>query len=534
MVAAARAADIAAGYESIALVDLSYLFKKNWHGTPRDAAPGEAAQATLDQLAGVRESVAHVIVCCDAPPYRRKDIDPEYKAQRERPEDAELSQKRWLMDRIGKGGYQIAKAKGYEADDVIASLAVAYAWCPDVRIIGCDKDCAQCVTETVRMFVPSVGERPGEIRGPAEVMTKFGVAPKDMALWLALVGDTADNVKGVPGVGPKKAAQLIADCGSLAGIAEALAIGDEGGKPSAMWRALALHWDQLAVALSLTTLDTAAPVDAAALLGKRRPARLVADEAFDADDPPPNPPANPPAHPKETMTQAYTNANDTTPDPAEAKPQPAPAAKPKATDAEWEPKTGPGLKSTTVGSAIALVGAKPPEDFGAVDLDLQPQDLKSARNIARWIYNGQLYPQFPTPESVFTIIMRGKELGVGVTTSLAGFHLIEGKPCASADLIRSLAERHPDCEYFRLVESAPETATWETKHRSHPEPTRYTYTLDEAKQADLVRPSRNGKPSPWMTRPRDMVCKTAGSKLARIVYPGATIGLYAPEEMDAA
>jgi 5'-3' exonuclease len=503
-------------YESIALVDLSYLFKRNWHGTPRDAAPGAAAQSTLDQLAGVRESVAHVIVCCDAPPYRRKEIDPAYKAQRERPEDAEISQKRWLMDRIAKGGYQVAKAKGYEADDVIASLALSYAWCPDVRIIGCDKDCAQCVTERVRMFVPPVGERPEEIRGPAEVLAKFGVAPKDMALWLALVGDTADNIKGVPGIGPKKAAQLITDCGSLVGIAEALAVGEEGGKPSAMWRALALHWDQLAVALSLTTLDTAAPVDAVALLGKRAPARLVADEAFDESVPvPPTP-----APPKEPMAQAYDATNDTTPEPPA---QPA-KAKPSASDAEWEPKTGPGIKSTT-GSAISL--AKPPEDFGTVDLDLQPQDLKSARNIARWIYNGQLYPQFPTPESVFTIIMRGKELGVGVTTSLAGFHLIEGKPCASADLIRSLAERHEDCEYFRLVESTPESATWETKHRSHPEPTRYTYTLAEAKAAGL----NNGN---WTKRPRDMVCKTAGSKLARIVYPGATIGLYSPEEMDAA
>jgi 5'-3' exonuclease len=519
---AARAVEIAPGYQSIALVDLSYLFKKNWHGTPRDAAPGQAAQTTLDQLAGVRESVAHVIVCCDAPPYRRRDIDPQYKAQRERPEDAEIAQKKWLMDRIGKGGYQVARAKGYEADDVIASLALAYAWCPDVRIIGCDKDCAQCVTETVRMFVPPVGERPEEIRGPAEVLAKFGVAPKDMALWLALVGDTADNIKGVPGIGPKKAAQLITDCGSLAGIAEALAVGDEGGKPNAMWRALALHWDQLTLALSLTTLDTAAPVDAVALLGKRRPARLVADEAF--DEPVPSAaPTVPPTPPKEPMTQAHTNANDTTPEP------PAQPAKPRAVpDADWEPKTGtgPGIKSTT-GSAIEIAKAKTPEDFGAVDLDLQPQDLKSARNIARWIYNGQLYPQFPTPESVFTIIMRGKELGVGVTTSLAGFHLIDGKPCASADLIRSLAERHEDCEYFRLVESTLETATWETKHRNHPEPTRYTYTLAEAKAAGL----NNGN---WQKRPRDMVCKTAGSKLARIVYPGATIGLYAPEEMDAA
>src|SRR3990167_2053011 len=193
------AEQIPGGYQSIALVDLSYMFKKNWMGTPRDAAPGTAAQQTLDELAGVRESAEHVIICCDAPPYNRKQIDPEYKAQRERPEDAELSQKKWLMDRIEKAGYPIAKAKGFEADDVIATLCKTYWWCPDVRIIGSDKDCAQCVTDTVRMFVPAVGQRPAEIRGPEEIKAKYGVPPKDMGLWLALVGDKGDNIKGIPG-----------------------------------------------------------------------------------------------------------------------------------------------------------------------------------------------------------------------------------------------------------------------------------------------------------------------------------------------
>lgn len=522
---AARAAGIAVGYESIALVDLSYLFKKNWHGTPRDSAPGVAAQTTLDQLASVRESADHVIVCCDAPPYRRKEIDPEYKAQRERPEDAEIAQKKWLMARIEKGGYQIARSKGYEADDVIAALCCAYAWCPDVRIIGCDKDCAQCVTDKVRMFVPSVGERPGEIRGPAEIVAKFGVEPKEMALWLALVGDAADNIKGVPGIGPKRAAALIAQCGSLQGIAEALAVGDEGGKPSVMWRNLATHWEQLVSALRLTTLETAVPIDAGALLDKRQASRLVADdvsdEALDAFEASPREPT---PNPEDQMTQPHAGTQNGASEMTTA------ANANAATEAEWDPisKTAPGYvppeMAKPTGTAIVKAAN---DDFGSVDLDLQPQDLKAARNIAKWIYNGQLYPQFPTPESVFTIIMRGKELGVGVTTSLAGFHLIEGKPSASADLIRSLAERHEDCEYFRLVESTPESATWETKHRSHPEPTRYTYTLAEAKQAGL-----NG--GNWSKRPRDMVCKTAGSKLARIVYPGAVIGLYAPEEMDAA
>jgi 5'-3' exonuclease len=453
------------GPKSIALVDLSYIFSKNWHGTPRDAKPGEAAQATLDQLAAVRESVERVILCCDAAPYWRTEIYPEYKAQRERPDPEMLAQKRWLLERVEKDGYQIAKVATHEADDVIATLCKAYWWCEDVRIVGADKDCAQCVTECVRMYVPAVGQRPAEVRGPKEVREKFGVGPADMPLWLALVGDNSDNLPGVPGVGPKKAAQLIQECKSLAGIREALASFEEGETPSAMWRSVREHIEDVEKMLALTRLREDVPLDAPALLERKEAMPLIPDAE------------------------------------TEGEPVPSPAPANRVT-------------------AIART-------HGETTEDLQPVDLESARTIAKWVHNGRLYPQFPTPESIFTIILRGKELGLGVTTALAGFHLIEGKPAASADLIRSLAERDPDCEWFRLVESSPTSATWETKHRKHPEPMRYTYTLDEANQAGL----RGGN---WQKRPRDMLCKTAGSKLARIAYPRATMGLCDPDEFEAA
>lgn len=450
------------GPKSIALVDLSYIFRKNWHGMPRDAKPGEAAQATLDELARVRESVEHVIICCDTPPYLRAELAPDYKAQREKPDEEMLAQKKWLMSRVEKDGYQIARARGHEADDVIATLCKAYWWCEDVRIVGTDKDCAQCVTECVRMFVPAVGQRPAEIRGPAEVLAKFGVEPKDMGLWLALAGDGGDNVRGIPGVGPKKAAGLIKECGSLAGIKQAIASFEEGEEPSAMWRSVRDHIEDLELAVKLTALRTDVPLDVTALLDRKEAVPLIPDA-----------------------------------------------------EVEGEPQPTPTNRVTAL------------TRHGETTEDLQPVDLESARTIAKWVHNGRLYPQFPTPESIFTIILRGKELGLGVTTALAGFHLIEGKPAASADLIRSLAERDPDCEWFRLVESTPTSATWETKNRRHPEPMRYTYTLEEASQAGL----RGGN---WQKRPRDMLCKTAGSKLARIAYPRATMGLYDPDEFEAA
>jgi 5'-3' exonuclease len=515
------AEQVQGGYRSIALVDLSYLFKKNWHGTPRDAAPGAAAQYTLDELAGVRESVEHVIICCDFPPYRRKEIYPEYKAQREAPQEAETSQKRWLMDRIDKAGYQIAKVKGYEADDVIYTLCKRYWWCEDVRIIGSDKDAAQCVTESCRMFVPAVGQRPAEIRGPKEIAAKFGVEPKDMALWLALVGDTSDNIPGVPGVGPKKAAQLIKDCKSLTGIAEALATSSEGGKPSAMWNALAANWEQLVSGTKLTALEEV-PLDAAALLEKKQAKQIVKDEEEDMQN---------------EVTEADFDPISRAPDgyvvppiPARPKSEPPPQPQAKAATPANEAAPPPPQAAAPAPATQAMVVRD--SKYGIVSADLQPQDLQSARAIALWIHNGQLYPQFPSPEAVFTVILRGKELGINATTALAGFHMVEGKPTASADLIRALAERSPNCEYFRPIKSDTKIAIWETKHRGHPDVDRYEYTIEEAEAADLLKPTRSGKPSNWVKRPRDMLNKTAGSKLARQIYPQETLGLYCPEEMD--
>jgi len=494
-------------YRSIALVDISYLWKKNWHGQPRDAKPGHAAQRTLDDLAGIRESVEHVIVCCDYPPYRRRELFPEYKAQRAAPESEELAQKRWLLERIEKDGYVVARAKGFEADDVIWTLSCEYGrWCEDVRIVASDKDLACCVRGPVRMFVPPVGERPAEIRDEEGIRAKYGVDPCDMPLWLALCGDSSDNIPGVPGIGPKKAAELIGNCVDMNGIAEMLATKAQDPKAGKMWESLATHWEQLRISERLTRLELA-PVDANALLDKREPEKLVEDDGEESEE--------------------MMNGHDT--------------AQNEVQDAEFVPisKAPDGYVAPPVESAVktksdpppaepksdALAKTKPEPGMGLVTDDLQPTDLKSATTIARWIHNGRLYPQFASPEAIFTIIVRGKEMGLGVTTSLAGFHLIEGKPSASADLIRSLAERDPECEYFMVVESTPEKATWETKHRKHPKPIQYTYTIQEAKQAGL----NSGN---WAKRPRDMLTKTAASKLARLVYPGATLGLYCPEEME--
>jgi hypothetical protein len=120
-------------------------------------------------------------------------------------------------------------------------------------------------------------------------------------------------------------------------------------------------------------------------------------------------------------------------------------------------------------------------------------------------------------------------------------HVIEGKPAIHAHLIIARAKAHPDCEYFRMVESTAERAVYETKNKNNPEPTRHTYTIDDARRAGLApdRP-RERNPSPgekdrrgqWEKRPAEMLRKTAAAQLARIEYPDAALGIYSLEELE--
>lgn len=524
------AAEQATGmYGSIALVDISYVFKKNWHGAGRDAAPGEAAQRTLDELAGVRESVDHCIVCCDAPPYRRKEVYAEYKAQRERPPEEELAQKRWLLDRIEKDGYSIARAKGYEADDVIATLCADLQWCSDVRIVGSDKDVAQCVGECVRMFVPAVGNRPAEIRGPEEIRKKYGVAPSDMPLWLALCGDKSDNIPGVPSIGPKKATQLITDCKSLNGIAEALATASgEGAELSSMWRALADNWENLRLSLQLTKLELDAPVDVAELLKKREPVRLVKEEEVeepteaefeDAMFSRSKPGTAASVDPKAAAKDAVQKFLDD--------PYKAPELKARVAKEHGIPWPPPGDNPKSDPPPAPIVKTNP--NRGLVTEDLQPTDIDAAWRLAKAFYESRMYAKYPNPESIFTVMVKGRELGMKVTVALDCFSVIKGVPRPSADLIQALCERDPDCEYFKMIESTAERAVYRIKRRSHDKAfPDFVYTMEDAKTAGLASNDNYRKNPAAMLRAR---CKsTAG----RVAFPGATCGLYCPEEMDAA
>jgi len=172
--------------------------------------------AMLDILKN--EKPTHLAIVFDPPgPTFRHETFPEYKANRdETPEDIRAS-----IPHI----YAMAEAMriptitepGFEADDMIGYLSVlAEKEGFDVYMMTPDKDYAQLVTEKVRMYRPGRMGNPAQVWGPAEVCERFGIEdPMQVIDLLGLMGDSADNIPGVPGIGPKTAAKLLSKYGTM-------------------------------------------------------------------------------------------------------------------------------------------------------------------------------------------------------------------------------------------------------------------------------------------------------------------------------
>ncbi|MBT5902708.1 MAG: 5'-3' exonuclease [Opitutaceae bacterium] len=190
----------------------------------------------------------------------RLEILPDYKANREEMPDA-LSQQipviKELTRMMGLGGIEI---DGVESDDLLAAQAVAMAKeGHTVKIVSTDKDFAQVVGNGITMLMPppTANPRLGWRNMDAEgVVTKFGVTPDKIADYLALVGDTADNIPGVQGVGPKTASKWLNAYGNLEGV---LAAAGEL-KPDRFREKVAADAERLRMNLQLTTFNPDLPV----------------------------------------------------------------------------------------------------------------------------------------------------------------------------------------------------------------------------------------------------------------------------------
>jgi len=134
-------------------------------------------------------------------PTFRHEMYPEYKSTRARmPDDlaAQLPRIRQLVAALNIPAFEL---DGYEADDIIGTFAgkAAAEGC-EVWCVTGDKDFFQLVNDNIRIYNPGKTSEPAEKLGPEEVLTKFGVTPQRVIDKLALMGDTSDNVPGIPAV----------------------------------------------------------------------------------------------------------------------------------------------------------------------------------------------------------------------------------------------------------------------------------------------------------------------------------------------
>ena len=178
----------------------------------------------------------------DVPTYRHEALEA-YQSGRVF-EDEILEQLDVLPELVESFGFATAKAPGYEADDFLAA-AVARCKGP-VLVATSDRDAFQLVSDQVTILQPVKGVSELARVGPDEVRARYGVEPAQVPDFIALRGDSSDRIPGAPGVGPKKAAEILHQYGSL-----------EAALDAGRFSAIA---DDLRLYLRIARMDADAPV----------------------------------------------------------------------------------------------------------------------------------------------------------------------------------------------------------------------------------------------------------------------------------
>lgn len=196
----------------------------------------------------------------------RFDLYPEYKANRQKMPDDLRSQIDEIVNLVRTLGLVTVIADGYEADDVLGSAARRYAADAEVWLVTGDKDAYQLVNDDVRIYANTKGIAEFTVYDREAVIAKLGLSPEQVIDYMALLGDTSDNVPGVKGIGEKTAQKLIQEYGSLENIfANADAIKGKTGELIRNGREQALLSKELVTIR--TDLDVTPPLETLSFTG---------------------------------------------------------------------------------------------------------------------------------------------------------------------------------------------------------------------------------------------------------------------------
>lgn len=547
---------------TILLIDLSSIAHPLWHTTQGSSNPNECSIQTVAKVRALASGQPHVAVCCDSGRSFRRDVSPDYKANR--PEsDATLQHQITLArETLVADGFPVWAVKGFEADDLLATATkAALEWqiveTADVPlgmrnvpfneraviIASSDKDMFQLVSDRVSVHRVAATQKATTVT-PEVVRAEYGIDPIQMTEWLMLVGDKSDNILGAPGIGEVTATKLLATFGNLADTYAAL---DAKKAPftEKTAKGLADLRPRLDTVRQLVTLRTDVPLPFEEVFRERVPADVA---VFGGSDGAENMDGSgeivdrPVVGGTEGTVANHGGAvsahdGDGRGDGPRDAGRSADSTGVRASGSqEQSTANDSGLHQQQHVPAAAASGLivrdvevlpPPSTEFG---LQLEPRSLREAALLAQEMFKSRLFSAYGTYQGVLSTILAGRELGMQAMASLRAFHIIDGKPTMSADLIRALVLKSGHAEYFRCLERTATQATFLTKRKGDPE-VKLTFTVAEGRAA-WPKDDAGFQKSGWGRNPADMCVARASAKLARLVYADVVFNMYAPEEFD--
>ena len=279
----------------LVLIDGNAILHRAYHALPPLTAPDGSVVNAVYGFVSILIKIfndlkpTHMAVAFDRPePTFRKKLYKDYQAKRPEMDRTLVSQIPKVQDVVRAFGIPIYDKAGFEADDVIGTLAKQIAslvipatapgsrekkdWIPgqarndkqwEIIIVTGDKDILQLVDDKkgVKVFMPTKGLSEGKLYGEAEVVEKLGVSPKQIPELKALMGDQSDNYPGVAGIGPKTAVGLINAYGSVKKLYDQGERGDWGDVGETIKTKLLVGKESAFLSRDLATIRTDVPVE---------------------------------------------------------------------------------------------------------------------------------------------------------------------------------------------------------------------------------------------------------------------------------
>lgn len=244
--------------KDVVFIDAYNLIHRAFHGNPgnltnKDGLPTNALYTTacmLMKIPAMFSNLTYAVAVFDGGTNFRTELDENYKANRKEMDEKLKLQMPYMRKMFQLLGFPIMESDNVEADDVIGTLAKrAAAKGFNTYILSCDKDFRQIITENLHV-IDTMSDTQYD---PAMVMEKMGVSVDNVVAYLALLGDSSDNVIGVEKIGKKTAAKLLTEYDNIEGI---IKVKDQLTGVAGKNLAAAIDNGQIAKNIELITLKT--------------------------------------------------------------------------------------------------------------------------------------------------------------------------------------------------------------------------------------------------------------------------------------